>query len=79
MGRMVKRNAQEKRTLILMPIPELLMPAGDFEKMQYAFAFGADAVYLGIPRFSLRARENGFRNLLEKKEIIQLNRNILKF
>ena len=42
--------------------PELLMPAGNFEKMQYAFAFGADAVYLGIPRFSLRARENGFKN-----------------
>lgn len=39
---------------------ELLMPAGDFEKMQYAFAFGADAVYLGIPQYSLRARENGF-------------------
>ena len=40
---------------------ELLMPAGNFEKMQYAFAFGADAVYLGIPQFSLRARENGFK------------------
>lgn len=40
---------------------ELLLPAGDFEKMQYAFAFGADAVYLGIPRYSLRARENGFK------------------
>lgn len=40
---------------------ELLMPAGDFEKMQYAFAFGADAVYMGIPMFSLRARENGFK------------------
>jgi U32 family peptidase len=36
------------------------MPAGDFEKMQYAIAYGADAVYLGIPRYSLRARENGF-------------------
>ena len=40
---------------------ELLMPAGDFEKMQYALAFGADAVYLGTPQFSLRARENGFK------------------
>jgi len=39
---------------------ELLMPAGDFDKMKFAFEFGADAVYLGIPRFSLRARENGF-------------------
>src|SRR3989338_4990288 len=39
---------------------ELLLPAGDPGKMRYAFAFGADAVYLGIPQFSLRARENGF-------------------
>lgn len=43
-----------------MSAPELLMPAGSFEKMQYAFAYGADAVYLGIPKYSLRARENGF-------------------
>ncbi len=43
--------------------PELLMPAGDMDKMKFAFAFGADAVYLGIPRFSLRARENGFKSL----------------
>ncbi|NOX90170.1 MAG: tRNA 5-hydroxyuridine modification protein YegQ [Calditrichaeota bacterium] len=40
--------------------PELLVPAGTFEKMKYAFAYGADAVYAGIPRFSLRARENDF-------------------
>jgi len=44
-----------------MPSVELLMPAGNFEKMKIAIAFGADAVYLGIPRFSLRARENGFK------------------
>lgn len=40
--------------------PELLMPAGNIEKMKYAYAFGADAVYLGIPKYSLRARENAF-------------------
>jgi len=44
-----------------MSVPELLLPAGDFDKLKYAFAFGADAVYAGIPRFSLRARENGFK------------------
>ena len=43
-----------------MNLPELLSPAGTFEKMTYAFAYGADAVYAGIPRFSLRARENDF-------------------
>lgn len=39
---------------------ELLMPAGNFEKMKYALAYGADAVYAGVPMFSLRARENQF-------------------
>ena len=42
-------------------IPELLSPAGNLEKLKYAFAYGADAVYAGVPRFSLRARENDFR------------------
>jgi len=39
---------------------ELLAPAGNLHKMKTAFAFGADAVYLGIPDFSLRTRINGF-------------------
>jgi putative protease len=39
---------------------ELLSPAGNFEKLKYALAYGADAVYAGIPRYSLRARENDF-------------------
>ncbi|PIQ97446.1 MAG: U32 family peptidase [Nitrospinae bacterium CG11_big_fil_rev_8_21_14_0_20_56_8] len=41
---------------------ELLSPAGSPEKLRYALAYGADAVYAGIPRFSLRARQNGFRD-----------------
>ncbi|MFH0951294.1 MAG: U32 family peptidase C-terminal domain-containing protein [bacterium] len=40
--------------------PELIVPAGNLEKMKTAFAFGADAVYLGIPDFSLRVRINDF-------------------
>lgn len=39
---------------------ELLMPAGSPEKMKLALAYGADAVYLGPPLYSLRARENDF-------------------
>lgn len=39
---------------------ELLAPAGNTLKMQTAFAYGADAVYLGIPDFSLRVRINDF-------------------
>ncbi|MGZ3774485.1 MAG: U32 family peptidase C-terminal domain-containing protein [Pseudobdellovibrionaceae bacterium] len=38
--------------------PELLMPAGSLEKLKYAYTYGADAVYVGVPLFSLRAREN---------------------
>ncbi|MBF0485131.1 MAG: U32 family peptidase C-terminal domain-containing protein [Candidatus Omnitrophica bacterium] len=44
---------------------ELVIPAGDLEKLKYAIAFGADAVYLGIPKYSLRARENGFKSLAD--------------
>lgn len=40
--------------------PELLSPAGSFEKLKFALAHGADAVYAGLPMFSLRTRENRF-------------------
>jgi putative protease len=40
--------------------PELLLPAGTLEKMRIAYAFGADAVYAGQPRYSMRARNNEF-------------------
>ncbi len=43
--------------------PELLAPAGTLTKLRYAFAFGADAVYAGMPRYSLRVRENDFVRL----------------
>ncbi len=39
--------------------PELLMPAGNIEKLKYAVKYGADAVYLGIVDFSLRAMRKG--------------------
>ena len=42
-------------------IPELLLPAGLLDKMRAAYDFGADAVYAGQPRYSLRARNNEFR------------------
>ncbi|MEA2077931.1 MAG: U32 family peptidase, partial [Candidatus Marinimicrobia bacterium] len=65
-------------------MPEILAPAGDMEKLKTAFAFGADAVYAGIPKFSLRTREAGFssENLqaaidythsIEKKIYLTLN------
>jgi U32 family peptidase len=39
---------------------ELLSPAGTLRNMRYAFAYGADAVYAGQPRYSLRVRNNDF-------------------
>lgn len=50
-----------------MKSPELLLPAGTLEKMRTAYAFGADAVYAGQPRYSLRARNNEFQ--LEELQI----------
>ena len=44
-----------------MKSPELLLPAGTLDKMRTAYAFGADAVYAGQPRYSLRARNNEFK------------------
>ncbi|MGV0959518.1 MAG: tRNA 5-hydroxyuridine modification protein YegQ [Limnohabitans sp.] len=41
--------------------PELLLPAGSLDKMRAAYDFGADAVYAGQPRYSLRARNNEFK------------------
>lgn len=38
---------------------ELLMPAGNMEKLEYAVKYGADAVYLGVVDFSLRAMRKG--------------------
>ncbi len=43
-----------------MKAPELLSPAGTLKNMRYAYAYGADAVYAGMPRYSLRVRNNDF-------------------
>ncbi|MBL7003489.1 MAG: tRNA 5-hydroxyuridine modification protein YegQ [Gammaproteobacteria bacterium] len=40
---------------------ELLAPAGNFKNLKYAIAYGADAVYAGQPRYSLRVRNNDFK------------------
>ena len=42
--------------------PELLAPAGTLKSMRHAFEFGADAIYAGQPRYSLRVRNNEFLN-----------------
>ncbi len=40
--------------------PELLSPAGDMERLQAALYFGADAVYLGMTSFGMRAAPQNF-------------------
>ena len=39
---------------------ELLAPAGNMEKLRIAYAYGADAVYLGLNKFSLRDKADNF-------------------
>lgn len=48
---------------------ELLAPAGTIEKAKIAIKFGADAIYLGVPKYSLRSRINDF-DWKKIKEII---------
>lgn len=49
---------------------ELLAPAGTLEKMQYAFMYGADAVYFGGKEFSLRANAKNFSREEMKEAVI---------
>ena len=58
-------------------MPELLAPAGDFEKMKYAFHYGADAIYCGGQNYSLRANAKNF-TLEELKEAVSYAHNINK-
>ncbi|MDR3543332.1 MAG: U32 family peptidase [Desulfosporosinus sp.] len=64
--------------------PELLAPAGDWEKLEYALAYGADAVYIGGQAFGLRAYAGNFSfeemkkavswtHALEKKIYVTVN------
>ncbi len=58
---------------------ELLAPAGNFEKLQIAFHYGADAVYIGIPELSLRSQIKDMNSEVLKKSIDytrQLNKKI---
>jgi putative protease len=57
--------------------PELLMPAGNLEKLEYAINYGADAVYLGVVDFSLRSMRKGEIITLDNlKHAIDLARSL---
>lgn len=51
--------------------PELLSPAGTLTHLKYAFAYGADAVYAGQPRYSLRVRNNSFKDVSALREGVE--------
>ncbi len=53
--------------------PELLVPAGNLEKLKIGLQYGADAFYLGLPPFSMRSRINEFSvdDLLEGMKMIR--------
>ncbi len=56
--------------------PELLAPAGSLAMLNTALAFGADAVYAGQPRYSLRVRNNDFGNIPVLKDGIDTAHNL---
>lgn len=67
--------------------PELVAPAGNPQKLEAAFAFGADAAYLGGPEHSLRVRADNFTfseiakavrlaERLEKQVYLAVNSNL---
>ena len=55
--------------------PELLSPAGNFEKMKAAILYGADAVYLAGRRFGMRAAADNFS--LEELEAMGLRPEVV--
>lgn len=58
-------------------VVELLAPAGNFEKLKYAFHYGADAVYCSGKRFGLRAFAGNFSET-ELEEAIEYTHSIGK-
>lgn len=58
----------------ILPFMELVAPAGNVEKLLYAWRYGADAAYIGLKNFSLRAHaDNFFDNEYEEIKKIQLD------
>ncbi len=41
---------------------ELVCPAGNIEKLRYAYEYGADAAYIGLKNFSLRVKADNFHD-----------------
>ena len=54
---------------------ELLAPAGNLEKLKFAYLYGADACYIGGRDFSLRANAKNF-SIEEINEVNNKNNEI---
>jgi U32 family peptidase len=52
---------------------ELVAPAGNLEKLTYAWEYGADAAYIGLKNFSLRVKADNFHG--DEHEQIRLLKN----
>ncbi len=50
---------------------ELVAPAGNYDKLHYAYTYGADAAYIGLKNFSLRVKADNFHEQ-EYEQIIRL-------
>ncbi|MCR5524017.1 MAG: U32 family peptidase [Clostridia bacterium] len=56
----------DKKQTVNYPLPEILAPAGDFERLNTAIYYGADAVYLGSDKFGMRSSAASFKDELLK-------------
>lgn len=56
---------------------ELVCPAGNVEKLAYAYNYGADTAYIGLKRFSLRVKADNFYDD-EYKRVIELKKKYPK-
>ena len=59
-------------------LPELLAPAGSFEKLVTAIHYGADAVYLGGSKYGLRAKAGNFSNDSIRDAVIYAHKRKVK-
>lgn len=59
--------------------PELLSPAGDFERFEAALRFGADAVYLAGSSFGMRAGPQNFPEEDLIKAVKKRMKRVLRF
>jgi len=71
-------NKKESSKVVLPTIPELLSPAGNFEKMVTAIHYGADAVYMGGKQFSLRAKAGNFSDSAMREAVAYAHQHNVK-